>query len=254
MSSAFWADNSSIKATSEGTEIMLHSAWHCLTQSCLNSNMISPNNDTLSVGFTWIKFLAIPTDIVPDALACFPLCMAAKLLSFLAQWSWYDGRPPLPQLSGVRSAWEYGWWSNSDSFHKQAGPTSPGFSDSYKTAEEQTCLNALIQIQRGWKVLGSTLCWQGSHMERASCLVFCIQLLDPTVPEEESTSWTCTNKPCHTVISSEFSYQVTMVQSKIYKLQMYNCSKWLVLTSNNGIKPMCPNVQFSPQHSLFGLS
>lgn len=49
MSSAFWAGNSSIKATSEGTETKLHSTWHCLTQSCLNSIMISPNNETLSV-------------------------------------------------------------------------------------------------------------------------------------------------------------------------------------------------------------
>lgn len=83
---------------------MLHSAWHRLTQSCLNSNMISPSNNTLSAGFTWKKLLAIPTDIVSDAPACFPSCKAAKLLSFAVQWPWHDERPPLPQLSGVHSA------------------------------------------------------------------------------------------------------------------------------------------------------
>lgn len=66
--------------------------------------MISPSNNTLLVGFTWIKFLAIPTDIVPDALACFPSCKVAKLLSFAVQWPWHDGGPPLPQLSGMSSA------------------------------------------------------------------------------------------------------------------------------------------------------
>lgn len=130
---------------------MLYSAWHDLTQSCLNSNMISTSNNTLSVDFTCIQFLAIPRDIVPDVPACFPLCKAAKLLSFAVQWPWHDGRPPLPQLSGVCSAWEDGWWSNSDSFHKQAGPTSPGFPDCYETAEEGTCLDALIQTQMRWK-------------------------------------------------------------------------------------------------------
>lgn len=41
---------------------------------------------------------------------------------------------------------------------------------------------------KGMTVLGSTLCWQGSHVERAACLVFCSQLLDPSVPGDESTS------------------------------------------------------------------
>lgn len=118
-----------------------------------------------------------------------------------------------PALWGALCLWEHDWWSNSDSFHKQAGPTSPGFSDSYKTAEEGTCLNALIQTQRGWKVLGSTLCWQGSHMERAACLAFYIQLLDPSAPEK-STSWTCTNKSCHTEISFESPIKSLWLRAK----------------------------------------
>lgn len=175
--------------------------------------MIFPSTNTFSVGFTGIKLLAIPTDIVPDAPVCFPSCKAANLLSFAVQWPWHDGRPPLPQLSGVHSAWDDVWWSNSDSFHKQAGPTSPGFSDCYRTAEEGTCLVALIQTQ-GMKVLGSTLCWQGSHVERAACQVSSIQLLDPSVPKEESTSWTCTNMACHTVNSFESSTKSQWFRAK----------------------------------------
>jgi len=131
---------------------MLCSAWHYLTQSCLNSNMISLSNDTLSASFTQVKFPPAPTDAVPDAPAIFPSRKAPRALRFAAQWSWHDGRPPPPHLSRVSSAWEDSWWSNGHSFHNQAGPTSPGLPVYYRTAEE-----GMQKPQRGW-----------SHAERAA--------------------------------------------------------------------------------------
>lgn len=206
MSSAFWAGNSSIKAASEGNETMLRSTWHCLTQSRLNSNVISPSTNTLSVGLTGIKLLAIPTDTVPDAPACFPLRKAANLLSFAVQWPWHDGRLPLPQPSGVHSAWEDGC--------KQAGPTSPGFSDCYETAEEGTCLDALIQTQRGWKYLvqlfvGREVMWRELLVKSPAFNSWIHQSL-----RKESTSWTCTDKACHIVSSFESSIKSLWFRAK----------------------------------------
>lgn len=60
LSSTFWAEKSSIEATPKGTETMIHGSWHHLTQSCLNSNMISPSNDILSMDFAQMNFQQPP--------------------------------------------------------------------------------------------------------------------------------------------------------------------------------------------------
>lgn len=184
-----------IYRTSKGTETMIHGSWHHLTQSCLNSNMISPRNAIISMDFAQINFQQRPQTLCLT-FQSISLCTRhpnSSELSFsghgvtkghLYPSSSVWALPEKMVSEAITSAFTKKLDSPAQGFQpvrKQEGCEEERMQRTWRRdVKEKECKEHEERMWRrdvpgdfnsatkGMKLLWSTICWQRSHAARAS--------------------------------------------------------------------------------------